>query len=225
MIAEPPLEDDAPPPEDERVPSEGDPVPAAAVTPASVPAGAIGHDAVVAPGAEAIPGILERLGIVEEIAEYLYTELSKYPAGGPWFWKELSPQQRRDLWVELDEFVTWLQNRILRHASNPEGWIAPCWYLHPDAVEPLTALMVAHQAAYRAKSQKPSFELTEWFTRGLWPTLDAFTRRTTFKNCVAEGEHRPSAGGKVLTGSSTDFLAFVATDTTGHPAVEGEHGA
>lgn len=214
MSAEPPPEDAALP-EDRRVSPEEGPAPGAAA----------GQDVLAGPSTAAIPDILERLGNVEELTEYLYTELSNYPAGGPWFWKELSPQQRHDLWVELDEFVTWLQNRILRHWSNPEGWIAPCWYLHPDAVEQLTALMVAHKAAYRTKSQKPSFELTEWFTRGLWPTLETFTRRTTFKNCVAEGEHRPSAGGKVLTGSSAEFLAFVAADTTEHPAVAGEPGA
>lgn len=224
-----------PPPEDEPLPEESLPpedegfMPEDAWQPPDAGAPATGREAMeAAPGVEAIPEILDRLGNVEEVAEYVYAELTNYPAGGPWYWKELNPAQRHELWVELDAFVTWLQNRILCHWSNSEGWIAPCWYQHPDAVELLTALMVAHKGAYLAKSKKPGFELSEWFTRALWPTLEAFTRRATFKACVGESEHRPSSGGRVLMGSSAAFLAFVADETAAPaPATddEGRSGA
>lgn len=214
MIAEPPPEEEAPP-EDEWLPPEDYPAAADVGMHAGGPTPAAGQDSVESPAdVEAIPHILERLANVEEVAGYVYEELGNYPAGGPWFWEELNLKQRRELWVELGEFVTWLQNRILRHWSNTEGSIAACWYLHPDAVEQLTALMVAHKAAYRAKSKKPSFEPTEWFTRALWPTMDAFTRRATFKSCLSEREHRPSSGGIVLDGASTAFRDFVAQATT-----------
>lgn len=221
MITEPAPEEE-PPPEDQWVPPEEHLAPEGASTPegAGLP-GAVEE----IPGVETIPEILDRLANVEELAVYACEELSNYPAGGPWFWKELNPEKRKELWVELEEFVTWLQNRILCHWSNPEGSIAACWYLHPDAVELLTALMVAHKAAYRAKSKKPSFELTEWFTRGLWPTMEAFTRRSTFKNCLAERDHRPSSGGIVLDGASTAFRDFVAADTaTPAPVPPGDGG-
>ncbi|MDJ0318880.1 hypothetical protein [Arthrobacter antibioticus] len=208
MSFEPPPEEE-PPPEDGWIPSEGHQAPTGPAEPASTPDATEEFG-----GAEAIADILERLGNVEEIAAYSYEELTNYPAGGPWFWKELNLEKRRELWVELGEFVTWLQNRILCHWSNTEGSIAPCWYLHPDAVELLTALMVAHKAAYRAKSKKPSFELTEWFTRALWPTLEALARRSTFKNCLSEREHRPSSGGIVLDGASTAFRDFITEATT-----------
>jgi hypothetical protein len=209
VIEEPRPEEEPPPlPEDEWIPPEEHPEDTTNTPePGATEAGE------VVPGVEAIPEIVQRLDSVEELTAYLYEELSNYPAGGPWFWKELNPQQLHDLWVELDVFVTWLQNRILCHWSNSEGWVAPCWYLHPDAVELLTALMVAHKAAYRAKSKKPGFGLTEWFTRGLWPTMEAFARRSTFRNCLGEREHRAPAGGTVLEESSPEFLSFVAADS------------
>jgi hypothetical protein len=166
------------------------------------------------PGVEAIPEILDRLGGVEELAAGLFEELSSYPDSGPWFWAELKPEQRKELWVELDGFVVWLQNRILRHSSNSLGWIPECWYRHPDAVELLTALMVAHQSAYRGKSRKPGFELTEWFSRGLWPTMEVLERRMTFKNCMeGQGHFDATSPGLELTAASVAFTAFVDEET------------
>lgn len=208
MSFEPPPEEELPPEED-WVPPEDSLVSNDALRPES---GEDGGDPVF--GVEVLPEILVRLGNVETIAADCYDQLANYPAGGPWFWHELNGNQRAELWAELETFVTWLQNRILCHWSNPEGSIAPCWYLHPDAVELLTALMVAHKAAYRHKSKKPSFELTEWFTRGLWPTMDAFARRSTFKNCIGQQEHQPSTGGVVLEENSAAFSDFVSQDTT-----------
>lgn len=169
----------------------------------------------VAPGLEVLPDLLDRMDSVEELAANLFEELTSYPAGGPWFWEELNPEQRKELWAELGAFVVWLQNRILRHWSNSEGWIPACWYRHPDAVEMLTALMVAHKAAYGGKSKKPSFELTEWFSRALWPTMDTFKQRLTFKNCMDNQEHFDATGaGLELTAESDDFTAFVDHETS-----------
>lgn len=168
-----------------------------------------------APGLEVLPDLLDRMDSVEELAANLFEELTSYPTGGPWFWEELNPEQRKELWAELDAFVVWLQNRILRHWSNSAGWIPACWYRHPDAVEMLTALMVAHKAAYRAKSKKPSFELTEWFSRGLWPTMETFEKRLTFKNCMDNQGHYDATGaGLELTAESDDFTAFVEEETS-----------
>lgn len=168
-----------------------------------------------ASGLEVLPDLLDRMDSVEELAANLFEELTSYPAGGPWFWEELNPEQRKELWAELDGFVVWLQNRILRHWSNSEGWIPVCWYRHPDAVEMLTALMVAHKAAYRGKSKKPSFELTEWFSRGLWPTMETFKQRSTFKYCLEEQRHVDTTNqGLELRTESDDFTAFVEEETS-----------
>lgn len=179
------------------------------------PAGVNTATGELAASAEVLVDLMDRMDSVEELAANLFEELTSYPAGGPWFWEELNAEQRKELWAELDAFVVWLQNRILRHWSNPEGWIPACWYRHPDAVEMLTALMVAHKAAYRAKSKKPSFELTEWFSRALWPTMETFRQRMTFKSCVESREHYGATGsGLELAAESEDFLTFVDDETT-----------
>jgi hypothetical protein len=213
-----------PPPEEDTMPHDAwiPPDDAARPTPSAParPAGAdIGTDvgagsSAAGPGVAAIPEILDRLGGVEELAAGLFEELSAYPDSGPWFWADLKPEQRKELWTELDGFVVWLQNRILRHSSNSLGWIPECWYRHPDAVELLTALMVAHTSAYRGKSRKPGFELTEWFSRGLWPTMEALERRMTFKNCMeGQGHFDATSPGLQLTAASPDFTAFVNAET------------
>lgn len=206
-----------PAPEEESMPDEAwlppeDAAPAA--PPAAEPPAGVNDETGEMTGAEAIPEMLERLGEVEELAASLYEELTNYPAGGPWFWAELNAEKRKELWAELDGFVAWLQNRILRHSSNSGGWIPACWYRHPDAVEMLTALMVAHKAAYRAKSKKPSMELTEWFSRALWPTMETFQTRGTFKYCLESQEHSDATGsGLELSAGSNDFEAFVSLET------------
>jgi hypothetical protein len=178
------------------------------------------------PGVEAIPELLERMDSVEELAAGLFEEISSFPVGGPWFWAELNPEQARNLWAELDGFVVWLQNRILRHSSNSAGWIPACWYRHPDAVELLTALMVAHKAAYRSKSAKPGFELTEWFSRALWPTMESLSQRMTFKNCMeGQGHFDATSPGLQLTAASADFTTFVDQETAAQAATQEASGA
>ncbi|WP_395405566.1 hypothetical protein ACHMXB_21340 (plasmid) [Arthrobacter sp. UC242_113] len=225
-MQEPPPEDDTMP-DDAWIPPQQSSTQDAATPTTPAPARAAGADTgtggptAAGPGVEAIPEILDRLGGVEELAAGLFEELSAYPDSGPWFWADLKPAQRKELWVELDGFVVWLQNRILRHSSNSLGWIPECWYRHPDAVELLTALMVAHTSAYRGKSRKPGFELTEWFSRGLWPTMEALERRMTFKNCMeGQGHFDATSPGLELTAANPDFTAFVEQETAASGTAE-----
>lgn len=169
-----------------------------------------------------IPELIRRMGETEESVAALVEELANYPAGGPWLWEGLEPGAQRALWIELDAFVTWLQNRILSHHASKEGWIAPCWYQHPDAVEQLTALMVAHKASYHPKSKTPSHALVDWFQRCLWPTMDTLKQRQTFKQCLQKREHEePYAPGMNLVASDKDFTAFVAATVPEAPAAAG----
>ncbi|MCV9996451.1 DUF4913 domain-containing protein [Paeniglutamicibacter sp. ZC-3] len=169
-----------------------------------------------------IPELIRRLGETEETVAALVEELANYPAGGPWLWEGLEPGAQRALWIELDAFVTWLQNRILSHHASKEGWIAPCWYKHPDAVEQLTALMVAHKASYHPKSKGPSHALVDWFQRCLWPTMDTLKQRQTFKQCLQKREHEePYAPGMNLVANDKDFTAFVDATVPEAPAAAG----
>lgn len=50
----------------------------------------------------------------------------------------------------------------------------------------LTALMVAHAAAYRKKAAAPSFALVEWHERCLWPTLARMETLKLFTRGIAD---------------------------------------
>ena len=172
-----------------------------------------------------IPVMDHQLTDLQEAVEGLVDELTNYPAGGPWLWDGLSPKAQRELWVELDAFVSWLQNRILSHHMAKEGWIAPCWYRHPDAVEQLTALMVAHKASYHPKSMKPSHSLVDWFHRCLWPTMDTLKLRQTFKECLSKKKHEePYMLGLNLEVCTAEFTAFVDANVPKKPAIKVDEG-
>ncbi|MGP5220412.1 hypothetical protein [Arthrobacter rhombi] len=170
-----------------------------------------------------IPEMDRRLANTEEAVEGLLAVLANYPAGGPWLWDGLEPDAKRDLWIELDAFVVWLQNRILCHHADRTRWITPCWYLHPDVVEQLTALMVAHKASYHPKAKTPSHMLVDWFQRCLWPTMDSLKDRLTLKPCQTQREHVEAyMKGTNLAGGSEDFLAFVEETVPGSVEEEPE---
>lgn len=63
----------------------------------------------------------------------------------PYCWR--STAEARGLWIRLREWVDWVNGRYF--ASSWES-IRPCWFRHPAAVEELTALWAAWEAAYRA---------------------------------------------------------------------------
>lgn len=165
----------------------------------------------------------ELIGKVDEtqqVISSLHDLVTDLPAGGPWLWAELDPKVQRDLWIELDAFVSWLQNRILSHNTSRQSGIAPCWYKHPDAVEQLTALMVAHKASYNPKTKKASHALVDWFHRALWPTMEIIKARGTFKNCIEKREHKDVEPAGQFAAASEEFSAFL--DETAPAPVEPE---
>lgn len=122
-------------------------------------------------------GMLTALQADQEQQQQRLTDIEdmlKAVPDGPWNWANLTGPERRKLWERLYQWVNWLEDRYLRHLFPTRGaipeWPAD-WYRHPVAVEILTALMVAHAAAYRKKASPPSFALVEWHERCLWPTL------------------------------------------------------
>lgn len=134
-----------------------------------------------------IKALSQRLDGVQEQAEWAVDELTKHPAGGPWYWVGLDEKDTAALWEELAGFVQWLHNRILRHVPRKDYGIAPCWWRHPDAVEYLTALMVSHQAAYKTTSARATTALSDWVLRSLWPTIELIKENCSMKNCLRDG--------------------------------------
>jgi hypothetical protein len=100
-----------------------------------------------------------------------------------WRWRTLPPGPARTaLWHEISAFVTWYNTRYGHAAQSTAIWA--CWPQHPVAVEELTALMVAHTAAYAGED--PTDAVIAWHDRWLWPAIERLhSRPGGFKGCTA----------------------------------------
>lgn len=138
---------------------------------------------------------------------------------GPFAWAELRGLEREMLWRRLYDWVTWLEDRYLRNLSVARQGIPALhadWYRHPVAVEMLTALMVAHFAAYREKAAPPSFALVDWHERALWPTLARMEALGLFKR---EDEEKDWDGPEARNTrrDSSRFYGWLDADVEAHP--------
>lgn len=123
--------------------------------------------------AQAVAALQDNVEALQQRLDQIEDDIRAAP-DGPWNWANLTAEARKKLWVRLYAWVSWLEDRYLRNLFPDRGLIPELpadWYRHPVAVEMLTALMVAHAAAYRKKAAAPSFALVEWHERCLWPTL------------------------------------------------------
>jgi hypothetical protein len=160
--------------------------------------------------AEVLEALAGRLESLEGLVEAMRDQLVDAPAGGPWAWSHLGRSQTRALFLELRDWIDWL---ITRYELRGEAeTIPPCWFLHPVAVEELTALMVAWKAAYSQKQTAPSDSPVNWHDRWLWPTLHRLNVQLRVWNKCTGGIHTPSRPGLLLTdeASFTSFLAEAA---------------
>ena len=156
--------------------------------------------------AEVLEAMAGRLESLEGLVEAMTAQLVDSPAGGPWSWRHLGPAQTRALFTELRDWVNWL---ITRYELRGEAeMIPPCWFLHPVAVEELTALMVAWTAAYSQKQIAPSDALVSWHDRWLWPTLHRLNLQLRVWAKCTGGSHVPSRPAPPVTdeASFTSFL-------------------
>lgn len=169
---------------------------------------------------EQLAELAEKVEETRKEVSTLHDLVTDLPAGGPWLWDALDPDDQRALWNELDAFVSWLQNRILCHNSSRLNWLPPCWYKHPDAVEQLTALMVAHKASYNPKMATASHSLVDWFHRCLWPTMEVIKGRGTFKYCIELREHKEVEPAGWMVPGSGAFTAFVDATVPATPEPE-----
>ena len=156
---------------------------------------------------------------LESLVAAVTDQLVAAPPGGPWAWQHLGAAQTRALLKELRDWVDWL---IRRYELRGEAeTIPPCWFLHPVAVEELTALMVAWTAAYSQKEIAPSEALAGWHDRWLWPTLHRLNVQLRVWTKCTGGSHAPSRPPPPATDHES-FSAFLAdvgprTDATHTP--------
>jgi hypothetical protein len=136
----------------------------------------------------------ERLdALTEQIRQV--AELQEETAGGSktgpvWNWPAMTGPQAAQAWEEL---VGWIdavllpRNPTLQGGSIHRAW-APCWYLHPDALDELSALYGVWKLAFTG-STKGAARVAEWRDRWL---PGARTRLVEIlKSCANAGEHRP----------------------------------
>lgn len=84
-------------------------------------------------------------------------------------WEQLNRDDAAELWDELIDWVGWFRIRYEVGSEIPD-----CWFRHSRAVEELTALMVAHRAAYDAgngEEREYWSDLVAWHTYHLRPFL------------------------------------------------------
>ena len=81
-------------------------------------------------------------------------------------WADLDADAANALWARVSVWVEWFRRR---YPLPPDLAIPPCWFRHSIAVEELTALMVAYDAAY--DQPEPGSDLAAWHVMWCHPTL------------------------------------------------------
>ena len=183
--------------------------------------------------AEVLEALALRLESLEGLVAAVTDQLVEAPAGGPWSWRQLGPSQTRALFTELRDWVDWL---IARYELRGEAeTIPPCWFLHPVAVEELTALMVDWRAGYSQKGTAPSDALAGRHDRWLWPTLHRLEAGSCRVRADPGGGHDPLRGrgdglstripGEVRTGADhRRGRERAREDRRTRPAMARQHG-
>lgn len=120
----------------------------------------------------------------------------------PYCWRHVSASEARGLWVRLREWVDWVNGRYF--ASSWES-IRPCWFRHPAAVEELTALWAAWEAAYRASDEGEGFsDAALWWHEKLHTVVHRLWEEQ-FAECKA-GHQEPDVYERATDSSFEQFL-------------------
>lgn len=161
------------------------------------------------PPVEVDPVVLaQRVGQLGDQVEDLTTAVEalmmtlQAAPGGPWHYGLITQGRRRELLIELGEWVRWLEHRYLVNLPAGDYPLPACWWRHPVAVELLTALMVSHKAVYTKSQAVPSRALVEWHTYALTPAFALLKSTNTFGRC--EGGHEDP-----VREAHHDVLAYV----------------
>jgi hypothetical protein len=119
--------------------------------------------------------------------EALTVEEEKERGPSRWAWRYADASTADKLWHELVEFVDWLVTRY--ELTSEAVTVPPCWYRHPVAVEELTALMAAWQAAYFGRPKAARDDLIAWHDRWMWPCMARLQERAGWKGCLGARTH------------------------------------
>lgn len=151
-------------------------------------------------------------------------EMLTLKPGGPWHWGMLHPEAQEQLWAQLFSWVSWLEDRYLRHLPRDTHPLPVCWYRHPVAVELLTALMVAHIAVYQEAATIASSALVDWHERCLWPTVTRLRDGAGVHGCVKAKKHTAEDLPREPVSDVKAFEAFRA-EAIAPPTAAGDVGA
>ena len=82
------------------------------------------------------------------------------PGPSRWAWQHATADQAAWLWAGLGPWVRWLTDRYPTQLRE----LPPCWHIHGDAVEELTALWASWMSAYHGPDQ-PRDDMIYWHDR------------------------------------------------------------
>jgi hypothetical protein len=145
---------------------------------------------------------------IREIAALAEQSSGKGPA---WDWSSMPRPKADRAWLEL---ITWIDEVLLpRNPTLQHGEWAACWYLHPDAIDELSALYGTWKLAYTG-SGATAARIAEWRDRWLPGTRTRL--KTLFAQCQKpQTGHRAARPGVV---TDTDALhAFIRADLDSRP--------
>jgi hypothetical protein len=162
-------------------------------------------------------GVLDLLatltGTVDDLSRKVTAAGPPKKDAGPsrWAWRHATRDQAEWLWTGLVPWVRWATDRYPTALRD----LPPCWHLHGDAVEELTALWASWLAAYHGSDQ-PRDDPTHWHDRWFPGAVGRLLGPSgTLVNCAKAKQHREPN----LAGAPRHHF-----DHTGLPTVE-EHAA
>ena len=137
-----------------------------------------------------------RLDALTEQIRQIAALQEKAAAGGSqvgpvWNWAAMTAPQASKAWQEL---VGWIdvvllpRNPQLYNDHGKRAW-APCWYLHPDAVDELSALYGVWKLAFTG-STRGAMKVAEWRDRWLPGTRNRL--HEILRSCAGGEVHRPA---------------------------------
>jgi len=130
--------------------------------------------------------------------EVKFTDVS-----GPTHWPSLLPDDARQAWADLRDWV----ERLVERFGLETRVVPPCWYRHNTLVEALSALR-DHERISFAPNASPTAAV-DWF-RALREIEHRLAEACARTQCSVN-EHRPDLQRTWLT-DQTQWRAFVAAD-------------
>lgn len=159
--------------------------------------------------------------VVQELAELVQSLLKQKKDRKPrrYRFEALNDQGKLDLWVELAEFVDYLNGIFGTSVWNTkQKWRIPeWWWKQPIVVYELLALKASHDEAYTSTtSEAPTTEMIAWLDRWFWPCMmRIFNEEWGLKAKPAPGETGAKFSVRDANNDRTEFDEFLAAEFSG----------